>query len=201
MPQVAYPTSHHEKMQVNRIPSGASRSSDELSQTALHSIQGLHPGTGTASKLLYRVAIHIGFYYDSPRGLFSVPGIEEIVREDILPTLIEIYNLLTWPDGWNGYNACAPKYDAVRYASRWIVMFYLDVMDLGMDWIKPNVTASGDGEVVFEWRRDVKKLTIYIGNQNAEYVEDWGPDMNTEMEDGYANSSNTRRSLWQWLMS
>lgn len=201
MPQVANPTSDHQEMLVNGIPYGTSRSSYELSQTALHSIQELHLGTGIASKLLYRTAIRIGFYYDSPRGLFSVRCIEKIAREDISPILTEINNLLTWPDGWNGYNACAPKYDAVQYARRWIVMFYQDVMDLGMDWIKPNVTASGDGEVVFEWRQGTKRLTIYIGNQSAEYVEDWGPDMSTEMEDDYANTSSARQSLWKRLMS
>ena len=201
MPQVANCKSHPQKMPEDRIPSGTSKSSDELSQAVLRSIQGLHLGTGAASKLLYRAAIRIGYYYDSPGGPFSVLNFGEIVREDLLPTLNEIYNLLTWPDGWNGYNAYAPKYDAVQYASQWIVMFYLDVMALGMDWIRPNVTASGDGEVVFEWRQGIKKLTIYIGNQSAEYVEDWGPDMITEMEDGYANSSSMRRSLWKWLMS
>jgi hypothetical protein len=201
MPQVAYPPAPDQNNPVERTPYGISSSSDELSQIALHLIRGLHPGIGEASKLLYRTGIRIGYSYDSPRVPSFQRDIVEIAHEDILPILNELVNLLTWPEGWNGYSAHAPKPDAVQYAGYWIYMFYLEIMTLGMEWIRPNVTASGDGEVVFEWRRDVKKLTIYIGNQNAEYVEDWGPDMNTEMEDGYANSSNTRRSLWQWLMS
>jgi hypothetical protein len=201
MPEIANPPAPNQNNPVERIPYGISSSSDELSQTALHFIKGLHPGIGEASKLLYRTGIRVGCYYDSRRVPSFQRDIVEIAREDILPILTELVNLLTWPEGWNGYNAHALQRDAVQYAGYWILMFYLEMIALGMDWIRPNVTASGDGEVVFEWRRGVKKLTIYIGNQSAEYVEDWGPDMNAEMEDGYANSSNTRRSLWQWLMS
>ncbi len=109
--------------------------------------------------------------------------------------------MLTWPNGWNGYDACAPKYEAVQYADHWVELFYQEVRDLGWGWIEPNMTASAEGEVVFEWRHSTKALTIYIGNEIAEYVKDWGADMNTEMEDGYANSPSIRLALWKWLMN
>jgi hypothetical protein len=126
---------------------------------------------------------------------------KEFARKELSSTLAEIYDLLTWPEGWNGYDACAPKYGAVQYANHWIELFYLEIIDLRLDWLEPNVTASAEGEVVFEWRHGLNRLTVYVGNQSAEYVKDWGADINTEMEDGYANSPSIRRALWKWLMN
>jgi hypothetical protein len=203
MPRIAHPKSDDRKVLVERMPSGTSRSSNTLRRTALDSIREVQVGVGTGSELLYQAAIRTlgGFYFGSPGASFSVRNIKEVAREEILSTLAEIYDLLTWPEGWNGYDACAPKYDAVQYADHWIELFYLEVIDLRMDWLEPNVTASAEGEVVFEWRHGINRLTIYIGNQYAEYVKDWGLDINTEMEDGYANSPSIRRALWKWLMS
>jgi hypothetical protein len=207
MPQIARTNSDYQETG-ERIPTGISGSSFTLYQSALHSIQELQPGTGTTSKLLYQAAIRtLNFYVDFSEDpdLVRYRNLErylnEVIREALLPTLNEIYNLLTWPEGWNGYDACAPKFEAVQYASHWIELFYLDIVSSGQEWIEPNVTASAEGEVVFEWRHGIKNLTIYIGNQSAEYVMDWGADINTEMEDGYANSPSIRQRLWKWLMS
>jgi len=81
------------------------------------------------------------------------------------------------------------------------VQLFLEVVDLGQKWMKPNVTASADGEVVFEWWNGTKKLTIYIRDQSAEYVKVWGADIDTEMSDGNADLSSIRQSLWRWLIS
>jgi hypothetical protein len=131
---------------------------------------------------------------------FSDHDIQAIVRKEITPTLAEIHDLSTWPEGWNGYDALPPNYEAIQYSSHWIELFYQEVMGLPLDWLEPNVTASAEGEVVFEWRHGVKSLTIYVGDQSAEYGKDWGADINTEMEDGLANSPTIRQALWKWLM-
>jgi hypothetical protein len=201
MPQIARTTSGYQETG-ERIPTGTSRSSITLYQSALHSIQELQSGTGTASRLLYQAAIRtLNFYVNFSENSYLVRHNNEVIRQALQPTLNEIYNLLTWPEGWNGYDACAPKFEAVQYASHWIELFYRDIVSSGQEWIDPNVTASAEGEVVFEWRHGIKNLTIYIGNQSAQYVIDWGADINTEMEDGYANSPGIRQRLWRWLMS
>jgi hypothetical protein len=187
---------------VERIPSGTSRISKTLRRAVRHSIQEIHPGTGTTSESLYQAARAIeGFYGDSLATSDFERDTQEDIRTEILPTLIEIHELLTWPDGWNGYSALAPKHNAVQYADHWIELFYQEVIESGQNWMKPNVTASAEGEVVLEWWHGDKGLTIYIGNQSAAYLKDWGADINTEMEDGYANSPDIRRALWKWLMN
>ncbi len=59
--------------------------------------------------------------------------------------------------------------------------------------------ASRDNSIrVVAW---CKGLAIYIGIQSAEYLKDWGANINTEMEDGYATLLPYVANLWMWLMS
>jgi hypothetical protein len=202
MPQIATISDNRDPL-VERIPSGASGSSMTLRQAALGSILELYAGIGSGSELLRQAGIRVleGFYIGSAGSSFSVQDVREFALEEILPTLAEIYTLLTWPDGWNGYDAYAPKYAAVQYACYWIGMFYLEIVDSHLSWFEPNVTASAEGEVLLEWRQGPKSLAIYVGDQSTEYVKDWGADLNTEMEDGSADSPSMHRALWKWLVS
>jgi hypothetical protein len=68
-------------------------------------------------------------------------------------------------------------------------------------WIKPNVIADANGNVVFEWWYGKKKLTVYIEDESAEYVQVWGADIRSEMSNGDAEPISTCRALWLWLTS
>lgn len=194
MPQIADPRISRPKTNLaSPMPTGTSGSSDMLLQKFLYSV-------------------HASFYqtFSYPpyqTHLYSLETLEIILLdslkpfEAIFPTLNKIHNLLALPDGWNGYNACAPPRHAVKYAQHWISLFYKQVIRSDQNWLSPNVTASSEGEVVFEWWQGSKKLTVYVSNQSAEYLKVWGPDVNTDMEDGEADSPETLRLLWKWLMS
>jgi hypothetical protein len=84
----------------------------------------------------------------------------------------KLRHLLTWSVGWNGYDSLAPNSDAVLHAENWIVRLFLEVADAGLTWIQPNVIADANGDVVFEWWHGKKKLTVYIEDESAEYVQD-----------------------------
>lgn len=88
----------------------------------------------------------------------------------------------------------------IKRASAWIIEMYFDVYLSPHRWIQPNVTANAEGEVVFEWWNDNKKVTVYITDDGAEYVRVWGPDINTDMSEGEADSSEARQSLWTFLV-
>lgn len=183
MPQVAnLGTSRQRTNLTNSMPTGTSGSTGVLAQTFQSSVN-------RSPYQIFSRSSYQDFLY--PLGLL----------ESLLPAFNKIYNLLALPDGWNGYDGCAPAYDAVEYAHRWIYLLYHEVISSGQKWLDPNITASGEGEVVFEWWQGFKKLTVYVGNQRAEYVKVWGPDINTDMEDGQADSPDMRGLLWKWLMN
>ena len=89
----------------------------------------------------------------------------------------------------------------VLHAENWIGRLFLEVADSGRSWIRPNVIADANGDVVFEWWYGKKKLTVYIGDESAEYVKVWGTDIHSEMSEGDAEAISTCRALWLWLTS
>lgn len=183
------------------VSSSTSQASDEH-RNMLKSIKEAPSGTNMSYRTLYQSTLHsiMGFYYGSPQNEISIADVKMVVRGILRNTLTDLHELLTWNDGWNGYDACAPKHAAITNAIDWVIQLFLEVMDLDEDWVRPNVTASGEGEVVFGWRRGPKRLTIYIGEKDIEYVRAWGPDINKDMDDGDANLTDTRQSLWKWLV-
>ncbi len=58
--------------------------------------------------------------------------------------------------------------------------------------------ADAEGEVVFEWWHGNKKLTVYIGDDSAEYVQVWGTDRHSEMSDGDAEILNLSQVSLLW---
>jgi hypothetical protein len=184
MPHIANMLSQDTNSPAANMPAGTSQANTELQERALRSF--------------------VGFYYSNSEVLpgFSPPtvvDIKRLARDTLRNTITKIYNLLNWSEGWNGYDACIPDYEAIIYADQWLVQMFLEAIALDSTWIEPNVTASEEGEVVFEWWYGVRKLTVYIGNQSAEYVKVWGTDINSDMSDGDASPISTCRSLWEWL--
>lgn len=53
----------------------------------------------------------------------------------------------------------------------------------GLRWRQPHTTVV-DGVKMFEWWAGDYKLTIYLEDEEYQYVFSWGPDMLREMEDG-----------------
>jgi hypothetical protein len=103
------------------------------------------------------------------------------------------------PEGWNGYDAAAPNSDAIEQAHRWIAAMYDDVDAIGGRWHNPHVAADEYGDVMFEWWNENKALTIYVSEDEARYIRGWGNNLETDMDDGQATTSERRRKLWTWL--
>jgi len=190
MPQTARPT-RNRNMSVARgtVPRGISTASEELSEAAVRSFGDFYASSEALS------------YYPHSFPLDTASVVEKGAREFLKDTLAKLKNLLTLKAGWNGYDSLAPDRDAVVHAENWIVRLYLEAAELGRPWIKPNVIADAEGEVVFEWWCDKKKLTVYIGDESAEYIQIGGPDIHSEMSDGDAEPISACRSLWLWLTS
>ena len=68
-------------------------------------------------------------------------------------------------------------------------------------WSSPHITLSENNEVVFEWWNEGKKITLYFGERDPEYIKVWGTDIETEMESGILSDGWTLTSLWLWLYS
>jgi hypothetical protein len=149
----------------------------------------------TTTSASYRVAqvSEVGFKDGAEKRLYKN------FRTPLSETEESIANLLRWEEGWDGYEAPKPKWASTNAACIWARELYKDVRDAL--WIKPLVTADEEGDVVFEWWRARKKLTVYISSEAAEYVGVERRDTGTEMKDGVIGTPRERRALWNWLLS
>jgi hypothetical protein len=114
-------------------------------------------------------------------------------------TARDIYDLLTWPEGWDDDDAPRPDPTSVRRARSWAEGFYRD-LKAGL-WIKPHVSADDGGEVTFEWWKGRKKLSVYVSPTAVEYVKVEKLDSSVRVEDGLIDPPKKRLALWHWLTS
>lgn len=115
---------------------------------------------------------------------------------DIIPRINALCEL---DAGWNGYDAVSPRSEAIAAARHWIRIMFEDAAATPYAWADPLVTASAEGDVVFEWWNGPRKLTVYVSGDSVEYVKAWGPNITEEMSDGEIRSASDRRALWSWL--
>ncbi len=129
----------------------------------------------------------------------SASSIHRNFRTPFWKTTSEIIALLSWPEGWNGYDAAAPNSESVGHALIWIDDLYRDTLTTGAGWKTPHVVLDAHGNVVLEWWEGRKKLTIYVYPKTVECVKVWGPDIFSDMEDGEVEGAEYHRTLWRWL--
>jgi hypothetical protein len=122
-------------------------------------------------------------------------------KASLLATLFRIRVVQDRKEGWNDYDALPPNRDAIVYAKSWLRALFQELEEANLIWLQPHVTSSAEGEIVLQWWNDPKRLTIYFSAHEATFIKSWGPDIETEMEDGDAASATSRARLWEWLTS
>jgi len=121
-------------------------------------------------------------------------------HEPVVDNLVErVDALLTWGADWSDYDADPPAAATVEQARDWIKQLYLDVVTNGRTWIDPLVTASEDGEAMFEWQIRGRRLTIDVTEAGVCYSKISGTPPNLQFEDGQVDTRQSRESLWAWL--
>jgi hypothetical protein len=108
-------------------------------------------------------------------------------------------DLLTWGADWADCDATPPTPCTVEHAHQWIKDLYLDVLTSGRTWVDPLITASDEGEAMFEWQRRDRRLTVRVTETEVAYSKIWGTRPNFQFEDAIANTPQRRQSLWAWL--
>jgi len=100
------------------------------------------------------------------------------------------------PENWDGHGSTTPNQFAVERARQLVEDAFLDTATTG--WQSPYISASEDGDIVFEWWNGALKLTIYVGPERSTYLKSWGPHVVNDMEDGEL-AQNWDPGLWLWL--
>ena len=102
------------------------------------------------------------------------------------------------PEDWDGAGSAKPNPLAISNAMNWLEQMYSQIVSTQLEWRTPHITASEDGEVVFEWWDGDHKLTVYFGAEKSEFIQVWGTHIKNEMADGQLEA-NGILGLWKWL--
>lgn len=67
---------------------------------------------------------------------------------------------------------------------------------------EPHVTWAGfEDEILLEWWKNRRHLSLYISADSVEALKVWGPNIVTEMEDVTVDEPMMLVELWKWLDS
>jgi len=111
----------------------------------------------------------------------------------------QTYNLKFLQAGWNGYDALPPSENSVDFAMRWLVSSYAECKDAGSEWHKPNISASAEGEVVFEWWTSNRSLLVYVEDDSVTYHKSLDERGATEHTHGEAPLGESQAELLRWF--
>jgi hypothetical protein len=130
---------------------------------------------------------HPSIRYKPPEsaGVFSVPI--KTFRAPLWETTESIYEL-----------AGLANSQSVAHAGWWVAQLYEDAAETE-SWFAPHVSADEDGDVVLEWWKGDRKLTLYVSPNTVEYIQVERPAVSSDLVDGVIETSDDRRELWRWL--
>lgn len=106
----------------------------------------------------------------------------------------------TYRDDWDGRGSLAPSSATIAIAKAWISEISKTVSS-SKPWMHPHITVSEEGEAVFEWWRNDKKITLYISEYQILAIKVWGDDVERSMEDISLRHASEFSSIWNWLFS
>ncbi len=129
----------------------------------------------------------------------TYPKQEDLNRSAFEKTQLRIRQLANLLTDWDGFNSPAPSANAISNADRNAALLMIPLLHLH-DFVTPHISATGSGEITFEWWKNNKKLTLYFTENSAEYLKSWGTDLDNEMEhDNFRGEEFS--SLYFWLIN
>lgn len=102
-------------------------------------------------------------------------------------------------ENWDGRGSPPPSETAILAAREWLPALYRAATRTAWSWTAPHITPSDAGEVVFEWWKGQRKITLYFGDDVIEFIKVWGPNIESQMDSGELRRSEAFGVLWNWL--
>ena len=102
-------------------------------------------------------------------------------------------------DNWDGYDSKKPTELTLVHAKHLMEEFLDSIVSEGYPWLRPFISSDEDGNITVEWFEEKRRLHIQIGENEAEYIQVWGINIDTEMHVDFLNRDNYL-TLWEWLL-
>lgn len=108
------------------------------------------------------------------------------------------------PENWDGRGSVAPSPQTVAAAREALALLHAGALARGVPWREPHVSADERGQVTLEWwagaGAGTRTLTVFVRpGGRVDYLKAWGPDIESEMEDGELSRLSDFAVLSRWL--
>lgn len=114
--------------------------------------------------------------------------------------ILDRFTVLTQrEDNWDGYDSKKPTQSTLDHAMDIMEEFFDAITSKGYSWLRPFISSDEDGNVTVEWSEEKRRLHIQIGENEAEYIQVWGINIDTEMHIDFL-SRDDYLMLWEWLL-
>ena len=114
--------------------------------------------------------------------------------------ILDRFTVLTQrEDNWDGYDSKKPTQSTLDHAMDIMEEFFNSITSKGYSWLRPFISSDEDGNVTVEWSEEKRRLHIQIGENEAEYIQVWGVNIDTEMHVDFLNRDDYL-TLWEWLL-
>ncbi len=112
--------------------------------------------------------------------------------------IVTLASLDKRPAESGGDDATPPTRETIAAARQWLTGLSRTVAQAHQPWLDPHVAATPDGDVLFEWWRAERKLSVYVADETAEYITTWKEAGEIRQDDGDAQSTEAQVHLWSW---
>ncbi len=115
------------------------------------------------------------------------------------PEILARFNVLAQrEDNWDGYESKKPTQLTLVHAKLIIEELLASIISAGHQLLTPFISSDENGYITAEWYEGERELHLLIGENEAEYLQVWGTNIDTEMREGFLSCDNYL-ALWEWL--
>lgn len=114
--------------------------------------------------------------------------------------ILDRFDVLTQRENnWDGYDSKKPTESTIVHAKHLMEEFFDSIVSAEYSWLMPFISSDEDGNVTVEWSEEKRRLHIQIGENEVEYIQVWGTNIDTEMHVDFLNRDDYLM-LWEWLL-
>ena len=126
---------------------------------------------------------------------------ENIDKDTIWAEVLERFDIIAQrADNWDGYESKSPNELSLNNARQFMNEFVDTIVSEGEVPLTPSLISSDeDGHITVEWHGEGRQLHLQIEENEVDYIQVWGPNIDTEMHVDTLHSTDYL-TLWKWLL-
>ena len=127
--------------------------------------------------------------------------VPEIDTNAVWAEILERFNVIAQrKDNWDGYESKSPNKLSLNNARQFMNEFVDAIVSEGEVPLTPSLISSDeDGHITVEWHGEGRQLHLQIEEDEIDYIQVWGPNIDTEMHVDTLHSKDYL-TLWKWLI-